>query len=977
MAAGGMQSRVNSLLALAHQQYNSGRYKDAHITCEQIYQTDAYRTDNLLLLGAIHFQLRNFSECIFYNQQAIRIDPNFAEAYGNLGNALKELGDIDGAIQFYLKAIKLKPRFADAYNNLASAHQQLGQTKQAIETYQMALILNPALVDAHSNLGNLYKAQGRLEDSKRCYLEAIRMRPDFAIAWSNLAGVFKDLGDLNTAIAYYQEAIRLSPQFADAHSNMGNALKEAGKLQEAKAAYKEAVRLRPDFAIAHGNLASCYYDEGNMEEAIRTFKHAIQLEPNFPDVYNNLGNAYREVGRLEDSIHCYRTALSLKPDHPHAYNNLGNSLKDKGMVKEAIHCYMTACRLMPRFAAAHSNMASILKEQGKVDQAIAHYQEALRIDPKFADAYSNMGNAYKDLGKLEEAIRCYSTAIRLKPTFADAYSNLASAYKDGGRIEDAIICYRQALTLKPHFPDAFANLVHSLVLVCDWSNRDKEFKQLRAMLAQQIKDAKALAAPKRPQGEAGEAAGVDAGATSGATATVGVPVVPAVQPFHALVYPLELPQMKELAETYAARAKLNVSLLEMQPFRFRAKKPHQRLRVGYVSSDFGNHPLSHLMQSCFGLHDKSQFEVFCYALTPDDQSAWRRRIEGEVEHFHDISRLLHGDAARLIHQHGVHILINLNGYTKGARNEIFALQPAPIQVSYMGFCGTMGADYIQYLVADKVAVPRALAQHYTEQLVYMPHSYFVNDHKQSARDVLDPDKCPTRTTYGVPEDKFVFCNFNQIYKIDPATFKMWCRILQRVANSVLWLLRFPALGEANILAQAEANGISKRRILFTDVAPKDEHLRRGYLADLFLDTPACNAHTTGCDILWGGTPVITLPGKKMASRVAASLLNAAGLNELVVKSPEEYEELAVALALDMDKLWALRKKLEEARLKAPLFDTRRWVRNFELGLTMMWSRHEKGLPPAEIDVPDTQLPTADSPGLGGGAGDSPVREAWK
>jgi len=930
-----------------------------------------------------------------------------AEAYGNLGNALKELGDIDGAMQFYLKAIKLKPRFCDAYNNLASAHMQLGQTKQAVETYQMALILNPALVDAHSNLGNLYKAQGRLEDAKRCYLEAIRIRPDFSIAWSNLAGVFKDTGDLNTAIAYYQEAIRLSPDFADAHSNMGNALKEAGKLPEAKAAYKEAIRLRPDFAIAHGNLASCYYDEGNMTEAIRTYKHAIQLEPNFPDAYNNLGNAYREVGRLEDSIHCYRTALSLKPDHPHAYNNLGNSLKDKGMVKEAIHCYMTACRLMPRFAAAHSNLASILKEHGKIDQAIAHYQEALRIDPKFADAYSNMGNAYKDLGKLEEAIRCYSTAIRLKPNFADAYSNLASAYKDGGRVEDAIICYRQALSLKPVFPDAFANLVHSLVLLCDWKTRDEDFAKLVKLLTQQVAAAKALEAPKKTGAAAGTVA-VDRGATPGAHATPGVPVLPAVQPFHALVYPLSLDQMRSLAEVYAARAARNVALLEMPAFRFRAKRAQERLRVGYVSSDFGNHPLSHLMQSCFGLHDRRKFEVFCYALTPDDQSQWRRRIESEAEHFHDISRLMHGDAARLIHQHGIHVLVNLNGYTKGARNEIFALQPAPLQVSYLGFCGSLGADYIQYMVADKVVVPRRLADKYTESMIYLPHSYFVNDHRQSARDVLDPDRCPSRSDYGLPEDKFIFCNFNQIYKIDPATFKLWCRILQRVPSSVLWLLRFPALGEANIRAAAEANGIAKHRIVFTDVAPKDEHLRRGYLADLFLDTPVCNAHTTACDILWGGTPLITMPGTKMASRVAASLLHAGGLNELVVASPEEYEELAVSLAMDMDRLWGLRKRLEDARMHAPLFDTQRWVQDLELGLQLAWSRYEQGLAPGEVDVPDTHMPSrgdnkaagnkaagSGGPGAGAGAGGSgstaatgagagagagsagsPVKQAW-
>jgi protein O-GlcNAc transferase len=911
-------------LGEAHDHYDAGRFQDAQSMCEQLYHRDAYRTDNLLLLGAIHFQLRNFSECIFYNQQCIRIDPNFAEAYGNIGNSLKELGDIDGAIQFYLKAIKLKPRFCDAYNNLASAYMQLGQTKQATETYRMALVLNPALVDAHSNLGNLFKAQGRLEDAKRSYLEAIRIKPDFTTAWSNLAGVFKDEGQLETAVAYYQEAIRLCPEFADAHSNLGNALKESGKLDDAMVSYKEAVRLRPDFAIAHGNLASCYYDKGDWVTAIRTFKHAIQLEPNFPDAYNNLGNALRETGKLEEAINCYRTALRLKPDHPHAYNNLGNALKDKGMVKEAIHCYMTAARLMPRFAAAHSNLGSILKEQGKLDQSLAHYQEAVTIDPLFADGYSNMGNAYKDLQRLDDAIKCYTTAIRINPQFADAYSNLASAYKDGGRIDDAITCYRKALSLKPDFPDALANFIHSLVFVCDWRNRDADFAKLDKMLVQQIARENC---------------------------------VPSVQPFHALVYPLSLDQMREIAQKHAARAKMNVALLEMPPFRFRAKLPGQRLKIGFVSADIGNHPLSHLMQNVFGMFAQKKVEIFVYALSASDQSAWRRTIEQSVEHFKDISNMLNGDAARLIHSDGIHILVNLNGYTKGARNEIFALQPAPIQMTYMGFCGTMAADYIQYMIADPIVIPRdqpELRGGYTEKLLRMPHSYFVNDHKQSAQDVLDPDKCPTRAVYNVPEDKFVFCNFNQTYKIEPGIFDVWCNILKRVPNSILWLLRFPALSEVNIIAEAKARGIKASRIHFTDVAPKEEHLKRGYLADLFLDTPVCNAHTTGCDILWGGTPMITLLGEKMASRVGASLLTAANLTELITHSAEEYEELAVTLALDMDKLWELRKRLEDNRETCPLFDTARWVRAAQEGFQMVWQRHEQGKPPDDIDVPEVE-----------------------
>merc|ERR1712070_1312086 len=361
-------------------------------------------------------------------------------------------------------------------------------------------------------------------------------------------------------------------------------------------------------------------------------------------------------------------------------------------------------------------------------------------------------------------------------------------------------------------------------------------------------------------------------------------------------------------------------------------------------------------QSVFGFHDRARVQVTCYALSPGNQSVWRQKIESETECFRDISGLPNDDAARLINQDGVHILVNLNGYTKGARNEIFALRPAPIQVSYMGFCGTMAADYIQYLIADKHVVPETPEhrENYTEKLVRMPHTYFVNDHMQSAQDVLDPDKCPTRAVYNVPEDKFVFCNFNQAYKLSPEIFDVWCNILKRVPNSILWLLRFPALSEVNIYAEAKARGIKQSRIHFTDVAPKDEHLKRGYLADLFLDTPVCNAHTTGCDILWGGTPMITLVGDKMASRVGASLLSAANLSELITHTPEEYEELAVTLALDMDKLWELRKRLEDNRETCPLFDTARWVRAAEKGFQMVWARHEEGKPPDDIEVPEVE-----------------------
>jgi protein O-GlcNAc transferase len=366
--------------------------------------------------------------------------------------------------------------------------------------------------------------------------------------------------------------------------------------------------------------------------------------------------------------------------------------------------------------------------------------------------------------------------------------------------------------------------------------------------------------------------------------------------------------------------------------------------------------------------DRDQVEVFCYATSADDKSLWRRKVEVDAEHFKDISALMTGDAARAIHADGIHILIDMSGYTYGARTEIFALQPAPLQASLLGFPGTLGAPYIQYLFADRMAVPEFARDGFSESIVYLPTTVVATDHRQSGRDTLDPDKCPSRRSYGLPEDRFVFACFNQAAKVDPAAMDAWVAILKRVPNAVLWLLRFPAAAQENLLAEARARGLDDfpaaaagggggggggPRLIFTDVVPREEHLRRCYLADLFLDTPMCSAHTTACDVLWGGTPVLALPAERMSSRLAASALVAAGLPELVTSSLEAYEELAVGLALDVDRLWDVRKRLEDSRLKCALFDTRRWTRNLTAALGAIWERYEQGLPPADIEVAES------------------------
>ncbi|KAJ4460484.1 putative UDP-N-acetylglucosamine--peptide N-acetylglucosaminyltransferase [Paratrimastix pyriformis] len=768
-----------------------------------------------------------------------------------------------------------------------------GRLGDATEEFKQALQYNPRSIEIMNFLGNTAKLDGRLDESEMWYRSALKISPNFAVAWSNLAGVMKAKGRLNDAVEMYLRAINLSPQFADAHSNLGNVYKELNMPDQALISYDNAIKARPTFAAPYSNKATVYHDAGDYERALPLYRKAIELDPRFLDAYNNLGNALKSMGRLDEAIAAYQNALQFQPTNAHILNNLGNALKEKGQTKEALTAYQTALKAQPNFPPVLNNLASLLKELGRAQEAMAMYRRAIEIDPKFADAYSNLGNALKDIGHTQDAIWHYQHAIELKPRFADAHSNLASVYKDTNCLKDAIAFYQKALEIKPDFPDAFANLVHCLQMVCDWRDRDAVFARLSRIIHDELQ----------------------AGRT------------PAVQPFHALVYPIDSHLVIKIAAHYAEKARQHISYLEPQlrsfpfaapqlpprppaprrtcttmavpepwaPRRCRAPPDARGLRQQRLGTT-----RSHLMQSVFGMHNRRFFKE------------WRAKIEREVENFVDISALSNEDAARRIHGDRVDVLINLNGYTKGARTEIFALRPAPLQVSYMGYASTMGADFMDYYITDSYVSPPGLAWTFTEKLILMPDSYFVNDHRQvvgSIHDETNRALLPKRSSMGgdadpdgrgtwgmgqLPDDRLVLCNFNQLYKNDPVGLTMWCNILKRVPDAVLWLLRFPPEGEANIRAEMHAQGISDERIIFGQLAKKDVHLRRCHLADLFLDTTPYNGHTTGTDALWGGLPYITLPGIKMVSRVATGLANALGCPEMVVNSGKEYEDLAVA-----------------------------------------------------------------------------------
>ncbi|CAG0918679.1 unnamed protein product [Notodromas monacha] len=1010
-----------SLSELAHREYQAGDYDNAEKHCMQLWKQDPTNTGVLLLLSSIHFQCRRLDKSAHFSMLAIKQNPMLAEAYSNLGNVFKERGQLPEALENYRHAIRLKLDFIDGYINLAAALVAAGDLEGAVQAYVSALQYKPDLYCVRSDLGNLLKALGRLDEAKACYLKAIETRPDFAVAWSNLGCVFNAQGEIWLAIHHFEKAVALDPNFLDAYINLGNVLKEARIFDRAAAAYLRALNLSPNHAVVHGNLACVYYEQGLIDLAIDTYKRAISLQPNFPDAYCNLANALKEKGLVTEAEECYNTALRLCPTHSDSLNNLANIKREQGFIEDATRLYCKALEVFPEFAAAHSNLASVLQQQGKLQEALAHYKEAIRIQPSFADAYSNMGNTLKEMQDVQGALQCYTRAIQINPAFADAHSNLASIHKDSGNIPEAIQSYRTALKLKPDFPDAYCNLAHCLQIVCDWSDYESRMKRLVSIVADQLEKNR----------------------------------LPSVHPHHSMLYPLSHEFRKSIASKHAALCIEKIQVLHKPPYKYPTElAPGGKLRIGYVSSDFCNHPTSHLMQSIPGSHNRARVEIFCYALSPDDGTAFRQRIVKQADHFVDLS-LLHcnGKAADRINGDGIHVLVNMNGYTKGARNEIFALRPAPIQAMWLGYPGTSGAPFMDYLISDAVTSPLHLASQYSEKLAYMPHTFFIGDHARmfkhlTERIVFDtkdnmsvngladnvaiinttdlkpimekaelkqvkelvapacsepvevsvtvahlPTTMPieamicsgqlqtsvnglivqnglatnqlnnkaatgeevptnilvtTRQQYGLPEDGVIYCNFNQLYKIDPDTLRSWVTVLLKVPNSYLWLLRFPAVGEPNILSSAAQMGLPHNRIIFSNVAAKEEHVRRGQLADVCLDTPLCNGHTTGMDVLWAGTPMVTLPEETLASRVAASQLTCMGVPELIAKNRKDYEGIAIKLGNDKEYLKAIRARVWKARWDSPLFNTKVYTSNLETLLLKMWGRFEKGKEPDHI-----------------------------
>ena len=670
--------------------------------------------------------------------------------------------------------------------------------------------------------------------------------------------------------------------------------------------------MRSEAAVeAFYKMGYAFHRDGKLHEALVWYQKAVEVKPDYAEAWHNMGIVFKDQDRLNEAMSCFQKALEVKPDLAQAYNNTGNVLRYQGMLGEAISCFQRAVHLKPDYAGAYYNMGSTFQDQGKSNEAIACYQKALEIKPDFAEAYNNMGTVLQDQDELDEAISCFEKTLQLEPDHAEAYNNMGSTFQQQGRSDEAIAWYQKALRLKPDYAGAISNLLHQLRQTCSWQELGDVTARLDGLTKQDL----------------------DNGRRS------------AESPFVNLTRQADLSRNFAIAKSWSSDIARSMSNLKID-FSFDNRRLRRtKIAVGYLSNDFRNHATAHLMLGLFGLHNQDEFEIFCYSYGKDDGSYYRKRIERDCDKFVDLQNIGYADAAKCIYGDQVDILVDLKGYTKGHRLAICALRPAPIQVSYLGFPGTTGADFFDYIITDRIVTPEEHVPYYSENFVYLPHCYQVNDHSQalSNRDWKKED-------FGLPEESFVFSSFNRPYKVDPVMFDVWMKILRQVPQGVLWLLRENETAEKNLRHEAEARGVKPERLVFSEMLPKDEHLPRLRLSHLALDTRIVNGHTTTSDALWAGVPIITLQGSHFASRVSASILTAIGLSELITHTLEDYESLAVHLARNPRKLKAIQERLSKNRLTEPLFDTPRFVKNLEKAYKEMWHIYLAGQKPRHIEV---------------------------
>ena len=737
--------------------------------------------------------------------------------------------------------------------------------------------------------------QGRLIDAERLYREVLRVSPRDFEALHRLGVLKAQQGKPDEAVRLIESALAVDRTSVPAYLNCALVLVGAGRHADALAAYDRALAIDPRNASALSMRADTLCDLGRRDEALASYDRAIAADPRLVPALVNRGVLLRELARPEEALASYDHAIAVEPRDAEAWNNRGVVLHELDRIPEALASYERALANQADHVEALFNCGNALLALRRPAEAASRYTRALAQRPDFADACNNMGSALSQLGRFEQAFASYERTLALKPGHIDALVNRAGMLEKLGRHQEAIAAYERLRALRPEPPTVLDGLLRCRMSICQWSGMEALSRDLVA-------------------------AAVDGSAT--------------VDPFDLLAFDTTPAEQLACGRHWVREKKLKHIFRQWDKAAFSG----DRIRVAYVSADFHQHVTANVMAELFELQDRTRFELIGISFGQDDRSPMRSRLTRAFDRFFDVSTRTDGDIAKLIRELGAHIALDLKGHTQDARIGIFAQRAAPIQVGHIGFPATTGADFIDYIIADRFVLPLEHEPFFDEKIVHLPECYHLRDCTQRVAPTI-----PSRGAVGLPERGFVFCCFNNGWKINPRMFDIWGRLLAAVEGSVLWLFSSNEHAIANLRKEIAARGIDPDRLVFAPHRDLSDHLARVTLADLFLDTLPYNAHTTASDALWAGVPVVTCTGPAFAGRVATSMLHAVGLPELVTTTPEDYEALARKLAGDAPLLRSIRARLEPNRPRCPLFDTARFARHLESAyatMVDMWRRGE-------------------------------------
>jgi protein O-GlcNAc transferase len=863
-----------------------------------------HSADVLSNQGNIFMDSGRIADALKSYTSALAINPSHVNSNNNFGSALFRLNRFADAIAYFDKVILNNPGHIEALCNRGIALRQLKRFNEALASTDRALALKPTYIEALNNRGEILLELARYQESINCFEELLKMHPDHVGALLNRGIAMRLLGRVDQSISSFQSALAIDPNNSDVHFHRGLSLNFLACPREALDSFDYALKLNPNFheaALYRGRTLKAL---GRLDDALAAFDALLKSNPNNLAALNDRGGALQALHRHEEAIAAFDFVLSIDPHLTFVLYNRAVSLRAIRSFDEAIKSLDHIIASDPTVVDAYICKGNVFRDQARPFDAVKCFEMALSLDPHNVDVHVSLGNILWDLQRLTGALECYDNGLRIQPGHADALNNRGNVLRKLKRLEEALDSFELCLESNPDHPYAFSGLADTALHLSDW----KRTELLRSEVITRVAERKSVLAPLTFLGYCSD------------------------------------PDLQLRCANNYVHDKI---LVRPQPLWNGQIYNHSKIRLAYISSDFCRHATSFLIAELIERHDRDSFETIGVSFGVNDNSDLRRRLVNAFDHFIDVNLESDQTVAELLRSREIDIVVDLKGHTQDSRPVIFGYRPAPVQVNYLGYPGTTGYDCMDYIIADEIVLPFDQQPFFSEKIVHLPNCYQATDTTRN----ISANKL-TRRDVGLPADGFVFCCFNHNWKITPQIFEIWMRLLHNVPQSVLWLIEDNSGARMNICDAAARQGINPKRLIFSAKIKMEDHLERHNLADLFLDTLPINAHTTASDALWAGLPILTCRGNAFAARVAASLLCAIDLPELVTDSLEQYEAAAMNLAMFPERLQRVRDKLRRRKRSAPLFDIARFRQHIEAAYRTMSEIAKRGEKPRSFRVPD-------------------------